>query len=200
MASGSTKRKHEEDWDFLDLTGDTPVYSRSEHSSQSNSRLKTGTFASHTGPKNPEAALTASLVSLEVIYPLKYSSWNMHPTRLGGHPSAPLYNQGATSMLPPASNAPPNYSMYSSTYTSSPAYCQYTSGGPGHFSSQTALSPPAKKQRKGKGKHVDGAEDAEEPEKRGAVMKKRCPKNILERVDRVISQRCVDHRELTGSD
>jgi len=187
MASGSTKRKHEEDWDFLDLTGDSPVYSKSEHSSQSTSRLKTGTSASHTRPENPEAALTASLVSSAAIYPSKYSTPNTHPTH---HPSALLWNQGATSMFPPAANPPPNYSMYNSTYTSSPAYYHYASGVPGKLSSQTAPSSPAKKARKGKGKHVDSVE---EPEKRGAIMKKKCPKNILERVDRVMSQRCVDH-------
>jgi hypothetical protein len=32
---------------------------------------------------------------------------------------------------------------------------------------------------------------ATEPEKRGAIFKKQCPKNILERVDRVMSQRRV---------
>lgn len=29
------------------------------------------------------------------------------------------------------------------------------------------------------------------PEKRGAIFKKRCPKNIIERAERVISQRCA---------
>ncbi|KAJ3477870.1 hypothetical protein NLI96_g10165 [Meripilus lineatus] len=43
--------------------------------------------------------------------------------------------------------------------------------------------PPAKKQRQKK----DPNEAA--PEKRGAAFKKKCPKNILERVERVISQR-----------
>ncbi|KIM77496.1 hypothetical protein PILCRDRAFT_76604 [Piloderma croceum F 1598] len=48
----------------------------------------------------------------------------------------------------------------------------------------SAAQPPAKKQRK---KKVDP--DAPVPEKRGAMFKKACPKNILDRVDRVMSQR-----------
>lgn len=46
--------------------------------------------------------------------------------------------------------------------------------------------PPAKKQRK---KKADP--NAPVPEKRGAMFKKACPKNVLDRVDRVMSQRCV---------
>jgi hypothetical protein len=44
--------------------------------------------------------------------------------------------------------------------------------------------PPAKRQRK---KKADP--DAPVPEKRGAMFKRACPKNILDRVDRVMSQR-----------
>jgi hypothetical protein len=50
----------------------------------------------------------------------------------------------------------------------------------------SAAPPPAKKQRK---KKVDP--DAPVPEKRSAMFKKACPKNILDRVDRVMSQRYV---------
>ncbi|TDL21594.1 hypothetical protein BD410DRAFT_724161 [Rickenella mellea] len=51
-------------------------------------------------------------------------------------------------------------------------------------------TPPAKRARKKKDP------DVPEPEKRGAIFKKACPKNILERVDRVISQRffMIDRR------
>lgn len=51
--------------------------------------------------------------------------------------------------------------------------------------SYSESQPPPKKQRKKK--VVDPNEPA--PEKRGAIFKKACPKNILERVDRVMSQR-----------
>ena len=51
----------------------------------------------------------------------------------------------------------------------------------------TPPKPKAKRQRKAK----DPDAPADQPEKRGAIFKKKCPKNILERVDRVISQRCV---------
>ncbi|KAG1855127.1 hypothetical protein C8R48DRAFT_720864 [Suillus tomentosus] len=60
---------------------------------------------------------------------------------------------------------------------------------------QEALPPPVKKQRKKK----DPNEPA--PEKRGAMFKKKCPQNILDRVDRVMSQRffMVD-RKRTGDE
>ena len=49
-------------------------------------------------------------------------------------------------------------------------------------------TPPAKRQRKGK-----KVKDVDVPatEKRGAIFKKKCPQNILERVERVMSQRYV---------
>lgn len=46
-----------------------------------------------------------------------------------------------------------------------------------------AKPPPIKRQRKMKDA------DAPAPEKRGAIFKKKCPKTILERLDRVASQR-----------
>lgn len=47
-------------------------------------------------------------------------------------------------------------------------------------------SPPKpKRQRKAKDP------DAPAPEKRGAIFKKKCPQNIIERVERVMQQRCV---------
>ncbi|KAI0934905.1 hypothetical protein AcV5_006599 [Taiwanofungus camphoratus] len=53
-------------------------------------------------------------------------------------------------------------------------------------------APPAKRQRHKKDT------DVPIPEKRGAVFKKRCPKNILDRLDRVFSQRffMVDRRRV----
>jgi hypothetical protein len=50
----------------------------------------------------------------------------------------------------------------------------------------TAPAPPAKKKAR---RTTDPG--APQEEKRGAVFKKGCPKNILDRVDRVIEQRCV---------
>ncbi|KAJ7494832.1 hypothetical protein B0H11DRAFT_2003546 [Mycena galericulata] len=60
-------------------------------------------------------------------------------------------------------------------------------------SSQTA--PPAKKTRK---KASDAT--AAPPEKRGAVFKKKCPQNILDRVERVMTQRffMVDRKRFEG--
>ena len=56
-------------------------------------------------------------------------------------------------------------------------------------SSQTAAPPPAKRGRK----KADPAAVASgsQPEKRGAVFKANCPQNILDRVERVMTQRCV---------
>ncbi|EIW84622.1 hypothetical protein CONPUDRAFT_116757 [Coniophora puteana RWD-64-598 SS2] len=51
-------------------------------------------------------------------------------------------------------------------------------------SSSKPTQPTKKRQRK-----KDPANDEPPPEKRGAIMKKKCPKNILDRVDRVMSQR-----------
>ena len=48
-----------------------------------------------------------------------------------------------------------------------------------------ASQPQPKRQRKAKDP------DAPVPEKRGAMFKKACPKNILDRVERVMAQRCV---------
>lgn len=183
MASGGTKRRHEEDWDVLDLTGDTPVYSNLGHSSRSGSFLKPGASATHRKPGKivPEVDHTAFST-----YISKDSSRSTHTMSSGRHST-----QGATSMLPPANTA-----NYCSTYTSLQSFGSYVSGGPKKLPSQVALSPPAKKARKGKVKDADGAEGSEKPEKRGAIMKKKCPQNILERVDRVMSQRCVDHSEV----
>lgn len=49
------------------------------------------------------------------------------------------------------------------------------------------LDSPPKPKRQRKAKDLD----APAPEKRGAVFKKKCPQNILDRVERVMSQRCV---------
>ncbi|KAL4076942.1 hypothetical protein V8B97DRAFT_1355794 [Scleroderma yunnanense] len=179
------KRKLDEDWDFLDLTGNTPVYYKLEHQSQSSSHLRTaGTSASYMGSRQYDTTRTASLISSESLDAPKGSSRITHSEQLGGRPSALTPYQGATPILTSA-DMTPNYAVYSSTYTSPSAYDYCASSG----SSQVVLSPPAKKARKGKGKSADGTQTLEKPEKRGAIMKKKCPQSILERVDRVMSQR-----------
>ncbi|KAJ6611934.1 hypothetical protein B0H10DRAFT_1808509 [Mycena sp. CBHHK59/15] len=64
-----------------------------------------------------------------------------------------------------------------------------------HVVDQGEESPPAKKQRQRK-------EDppASSPEKRGAIYKKKCPQNILDRVERVMTQRffMVDRKRVPG--
>ncbi|KAF8801681.1 hypothetical protein BYT27DRAFT_7235662 [Phlegmacium glaucopus] len=63
--------------------------------------------------------------------------------------------------------------------------------------SQTATPPPKKRQKK-----AAPAADASgsEPEKRGAVFKSKCPQNILDRVERVMTQRIfmIDRNRVPG--
>lgn len=62
----------------------------------------------------------------------------------------------------------------------------------GPSSSQLPPPPPApaRKVRKGKEKADPNAEPEGQPEKRQAQFKPRCPQNILDRVQRVMTQRC----------
>ena len=60
-----------------------------------------------------------------------------------------------------------------------------SSSNPILLDSPPAKAPAAKRQRKAKDP------DAPVPEKRGAVLKKKCPKNIEERLERVLTQRRV---------
>ncbi|KAG1794729.1 hypothetical protein EV424DRAFT_1600681 [Suillus variegatus] len=126
----------------------------------------------------------------------------------------PMYKRTAPACIPASSSTTfrvntttkgpdPNLMSYSSTFDSKAPYSySYTPPttslpvSPIHTPSpQEALPPPVKKQRKKK----DPNEPA--PEKRGAMFKKKCPQNILDRVDRVMSQRffMVD-RKRTGDE
>ena len=63
---------------------------------------------------------------------------------------------------------------------------------PGPSSSQLPPTAPARKARKGKQKADPNAEPSgSQPEKRQAQFKPRCPQNILDRVQRVMTQRFV---------
>jgi hypothetical protein len=61
----------------------------------------------------------------------------------------------------------------------------------GPSSSQLPPPAPARKARKGKQKADPNAEPEGQPEKRQAQFKPRCPQNILDRVQRVMTQRYV---------
>ncbi|KAL1944646.1 hypothetical protein VTO73DRAFT_3076 [Trametes versicolor] len=80
------------------------------------------------------------------------------------------------------------YSGYS-TYTYASSYPAAAVPGPSS-NPPVASKPAAKRQRKAKDP------DAPVPEKRGAMFKKACPKNIIERVERVMQQRffMIDRR------
>lgn len=56
-------------------------------------------------------------------------------------------------------------------------------------SSQTAAPPPPKRGRKKAAPSADAS--GSQPEKRGALFKRKCPQNILDRVERVMTQRYV---------
>ena len=103
------------------------------------------------------------------------SSFNFDspPKRKSRRPRA---KQDARTFIP-STIAPPDPHPYS--YPSKPA-----PSVPQNMATSSKAQPPAKKQRK---KKADP--DAPVPEKRGAMFKKACPKNILDRVDRVMSQR-----------
>ncbi|KAJ7732333.1 hypothetical protein DFH07DRAFT_906092 [Mycena maculata] len=62
--------------------------------------------------------------------------------------------------------------------------------------SPAALSPPTKKPRR----NAKASETQTPPEKRGAIFKKKCPGNIMDRVERVMSQRfyMVDRNRAEG--
>ncbi|KIM36473.1 hypothetical protein M413DRAFT_31701 [Hebeloma cylindrosporum] len=62
-------------------------------------------------------------------------------------------------------------------------------GQAGPSSSQLAPPAPPAKARKGKQKADPNAESESQPEKRQAQFKPRCPQNILDRVQRVMTQR-----------
>ncbi|KAF9242084.1 hypothetical protein BU15DRAFT_44359 [Melanogaster broomeanus] len=145
MQLKATKRKHKEDWDHLDLTGPTPVYS-------------------HLVP-------TSS-------------------TRIKSQPTSKTKSQ-ITAAGASYTSAPPTHS-----YASQP--CNGSNMYP--YSCPEALPPPAKKARKRTGKSANDGTTAEKPEKRGATTKKKCPKNILDRVGRVMSQRffMIDRRRNDG--
>lgn len=51
--------------------------------------------------------------------------------------------------------------------------------------------PKTKRRKKAKEAEGTPAPKPPPPEKRGAIFKKKCPQNIIERVGRVITQRCV---------
>ncbi|KAH7916076.1 hypothetical protein BJ138DRAFT_1076281 [Hygrophoropsis aurantiaca] len=147
--SQSKKRTRPEKWDFLDLTGSSPVY-RSHSESTSKSTAKADP------PQSLAGTSTTSKVDNPYINPTLNK--NMYQPRTTTTP-AYLARDSIPSYPSPACP---------STYAASMAYAQ----------------PPPKKRAK-KAKNPD--EPA--PEKRGAMFKKRCPQNILERVDRVMSQR-----------
>ena len=70
------------------------------------------------------------------------------------------------------------------------AHWNYASNAAGSSSNPIVLdSPPAPKAKRAR-KTKDAGAPA--PEKRGAIMKKKCPQNILDRVERVMTQRYVE--------
>jgi hypothetical protein len=160
MPSNAKKRQREsEDWDNADLSGPDPMYKRTAPACIPAS--SSTTFRVNTTAKGPDPNLMSYSSTFDSKAPYSYA-----------------YTPPATSVMT-MSSVP--YSSYNYSYP----YSQPTNS---HAQSQSpyqeALPPPVKKQRK---KKKDPNEPA--PEKRGAMFKKKCPQNILDRVDRVMSQR-----------
>ncbi|KAF9218198.1 hypothetical protein BS17DRAFT_883543, partial [Gyrodon lividus] len=197
MPSNGTKRKHEGDWDVLDLTGPTPVYSklastastsRPRGKSQSASRTK-----SQTKSKTTAASATSS--STSKAKPAQgdscLSTYDSRTPTLSSHQQP---SHGSVYREPTTYSYVPTY-----------PYASYSHGGPKmHPHPSEALPPHTKKAkaRKGMVKSTDDMTGTEKPEKRGAMTKKKCPKNILGRVERVLSQRqvffMIDRRQNDG--
>ncbi|KIK87552.1 hypothetical protein PAXRUDRAFT_831831 [Paxillus rubicundulus Ve08.2h10] len=196
MLSNGTKRQHEEDWDVLDLTGPTPVYSKSAVTpSASRPRIKSQTESKTAATSTTSSAAPKAKHLHGDSYPSTYvSSYDSSsPTMSSSHHQpgyGSMYKDPATSSYIPAAHT---YSYTSYPYHGSSMH-PYPSSVP------EALPPPAKKSRKGMRKSVDNTPVAEKPEKRGAMTKKKCPKNILDRVERVMSQRffMIDRRRDDG--
>ncbi|KAG6845270.1 hypothetical protein H0H87_011679 [Tephrocybe sp. NHM501043] len=70
----------------------------------------------------------------------------------------------------------------------------------GGYDMPSSSQPGPSKPSKGGRSRKKADADAPKPEKRGAIFKKSCPKNILDRVERVMSQRffMIDRQRLPG--
>lgn len=161
MPSSTKKREREpEDLDYADLSRPDPMYKKTAPTCIPAS-LST-TFRVNTAAKGPDPYLTSYNSTFDSKAPYSYSYTPVATTPAMTMPSAP-------------------YSSYNYNYPyPQPSQSQAQPQAQG----QLAPPPPAKKQRK---KKTDANEPP--PEKRGAMFKKKCPQNILDRVDRVMSKR-----------
>ncbi|OJA10466.1 hypothetical protein AZE42_05712 [Rhizopogon vesiculosus] len=162
MPSSTKKRQREpEDWDYADLSGPDPMYKRTAPTCIPAS--SSNTFRVNTTAKGPDPYLTSYNSTFDSKAPYSYSY-------------TPAATNAAAMTMPPVPY--PSYSYnYLNMQRSQPQVQPQTQV-------QSPALPPAKKQRK---KKNDPNEPP--PEKRGAMFKKKCPQNILDRVDRVMSQR-----------
>jgi len=117
------------------------------------------------------------------------TTFRVNTTSKGPDPYLTSYNSTFDSKAPysysstPAAPTAPAMTMSSAPYSSYNFNYTYPQCSHPQAQVQAALPPPVKKQRKKK-KHPN-----ESQEKRGAMFKKKCPQNILDRVSRVMSQR-----------
>jgi hypothetical protein len=162
MPSSTKKRQREpEDWDHADLSRPDPMYKKTAPTCIPAS--SSTTFRVNTTAKGPDPYLMSYNSTFDSKAPYSYS-------------------------YTPAATTAPVMTMPSAPYSSYNYNYPYPQPSQPQLQPQpqvqAAVPPSAKKQRKKK-------KDPNEPpsEKRGAMFKKKCPQNILDRVDRVMSQR-----------
>ncbi|KAF8967348.1 hypothetical protein BDZ97DRAFT_1656498 [Flammula alnicola] len=104
-------------------------------------------------------------------------------------------------LKPPAAKKPRAPRGKRASTASQPAPAPAASSSYQAGPSQQSVSAPAKRGRKkaAAGSEPSGSQ-AENPEKRGAMFKPRCPQNILDRVERVMTQRIfmIDRSRVDG--
>ncbi|KAJ8594642.1 hypothetical protein M405DRAFT_470179 [Rhizopogon salebrosus TDB-379] len=162
MPSSTKKRQREpEDWDHADLSRPDPMYKKTAPTCIPAS--SSTTFRVNTTAKGPDPYLMSYNSTFDSKAPYSYS-------------------------YTPAATTAPVMTMPSAPYSSYNYNYPYPQPSQPQLQPQpqvqAAVPPSAKKQRKKR-------KDPNEPpsEKRGAMFKKKCPQNILDRVDRVMSQR-----------
>jgi hypothetical protein len=161
MPSSTKKRQREsEDWDYADLSTPDPMYKKTAPTCIPAS--SSTTFRVNTTAKGPDPDLMSYNSTFDSKAPYSYSY-------------TPAAATAPAMMMPSAPYSSYNYKHLYQQPSQPQAQPQPQVQAP--------VPPPTKKQRKKKDS------SGPPPEKRSAMFKKKCPQNILDRVDRVMSQR-----------
>ncbi|KJA24154.1 hypothetical protein HYPSUDRAFT_38918 [Hypholoma sublateritium FD-334 SS-4] len=125
------------------------------------------------------------------------------PTPISSQTSAPPYTASSASHAPAKrgrAKAAPSPALNVSVPPSSSLPQLSGSTSAFQLPSSDPPVPPVKRGRGGRKKATDASLPAPKPEKRGAIFKKKCPQNILDRVERVMTQRIfmIDRNRVDG--